>query len=108
LRTALFIKENGIRKLIKKMEEVSKFGQMVQDMMDFGNMILLKDMVVLFMLRVMSMKDNGKMIKQMALEFILITTEIDTLVTGKRTNNTARVLKCGPMTQNTMGFTNSV
>ena len=84
-----------------------KFGQMDQDMMGSGSMILLKDMVDSFMLREMSMKANGKMIKQMALESIPTTMEIDMSVIGKKTNSTARVLKCGPMTRNMMGTTSS-
>jgi len=87
------------------MEEESKFGQMAQDMTGSGSMILLKDMVDSFMLKEMSMKANGKMIKQMALESTPITMEIDTLVIGKKTNSTARVLKYGLMTHNMMGIT---
>ena len=90
------------------MEEVFKYGQMVQDMMASGNMILHKDMEDSFMLREMCMKGSGRMTKLMALESIHITMGIDTLATGRRTNNTAKVLKSGLTILNMMDFISSV
>ena len=46
LRMVLFTKENGINEVIKKMGEEFKYGQMGQDMMVSGKMMLLKGMVV--------------------------------------------------------------
>lgn len=45
LKMELYIKVSGSLKRIKKTEEVFKFGQMVQDMMDFGEMEWQMDMV---------------------------------------------------------------
>ena len=44
----LFIKENGIRELIKKMAEEYKFGLMDQDTTVSGETVSLKDMDVSF------------------------------------------------------------
>ena len=90
------------------MEEEFKYGQMVQDMTASGNMILHKDMEDSFMSREMCTKGSGRMTKPMALESIHITMEIDTLATGKKTNNTVKVLKSGLMIPNTMDFISSV
>ena len=99
---------NGTRRLIRKTGEESKYGQTAQDMMAFGRMISLKDMADLSMLRVTFTKDNGKMIKLMALESIRIAMATDTSETGRRTNSTARVLKSGLMTPNTTAITSLV
>ena len=86
------------------MVEESKYGQMGQDTMASGKMILLKVMADWFTWKVMSMKDNGKMIKQMASVSIPITMVTDMLVIGRKTNNMAKVLRSGPMTHNMMGI----
>lgn len=45
------------------------------------------------------MKENGSMIRQRDLEYILTWTEQDTLVNGKKTNSMAKVKKHGLMEQ---------
>jgi hypothetical protein len=97
---------NGTRRLTRRTVGESKYGQMAQDMMAFGRMISLKDMADLSMSRVTFMKDNGKMIRLMALESIRIAMATDTLETGRRTNSTARVWKFGLTTLNTTAITN--
>ena len=81
------IKENGLSNQIKKMEEESKYGQMVLDMMDFGDKEWQTDMEDLFMLKVMYMKVSGQKIKQMDSEYILILMEADMRVIGFKINN---------------------
>ena len=46
LKMVLFIKENGIKEAIKRMEEEYRYGLMDQDMMVSGKMMLHKAMVV--------------------------------------------------------------
>lgn len=46
LRMVPFIKENGIKGVIRKMVEEFKYGQMAQDMMVSGKLMWPKDMVV--------------------------------------------------------------
>ena len=64
------------------MVEAFKYGQMVQNIKDFGKMIKLKGGVGLFTAMEMYMKDNGKMIKRMVEEFIFISQERHIKVTG--------------------------
>ena len=45
LKMVRCIKENGLFNQIKRMVEEFKFGQMAQDMMDFGEMEWLTDLV---------------------------------------------------------------
>lgn len=85
---------------IKRMEEVFKFGQMDQDMMDFGEMEWLMALVVSFMLKVMYMKVNGLRIKQMVMVYILISMVADTKVNGSRINSMVLELNNGLMEQN--------
>jgi len=89
------------------MEEAFKYGPMAQDMTDSGRMISLKAMEGSSMLRETCMKDNGRMIKRMVLESIHIAMGTDTLETGKKINNTVRVLKYGLTIRNTMDTTSS-
>lgn len=87
-------------KKVKKTEEVFKFGQMDQDMMVSGEMAWPMDMDVLYMLKVMSMRENGLKIKQMVSVFTLTIMEADTRVNGFRTSNMAMALSNGQMVQN--------
>jgi hypothetical protein len=81
------IKENGLYNQIRRMVEEFKYGQMVQDMMVFGDKEWQTDMEDLFMLKVMYMKVSGQKIKQMDSESILILMEADTRVIGFKINN---------------------
>ena len=82
------------------MEEVFKYGQMVQDMMDFGEMEWLMALVASFMLKVMFMKVNGLKIKQMAMVCILISMVADMKVNGFRINSMVLELNNGLMERN--------
>ena len=81
------IKENGLYNQIKRMVEEFKYGQMVQDMMVFGDKEWQTDMEDLFMLKEMYMKVSGQKIKQMDSESILILMEADMRVIGFKINN---------------------
>jgi hypothetical protein len=48
----------------------------------------------------MFMLENGQMIKPMEMEFILISTEADTMGNGTKINNTVSVSKNGQMVLN--------
>ena len=89
------IKGNGSLKKGRKMAEVFKFGPMVLDMMDSGEMEWPMDMGVLFMLREMYMRESGLKIKQMAMEFILTLTAAGTKDSGSRINSMDSVLNSG-------------
>jgi hypothetical protein len=78
------IKENGLYNQIKRMVEEFKYGQMVQDMMVFGDKEWQTDMEDLSMPKEMCMRVNGLRIKQMDLVFILISMEADMRVTGSK------------------------
>jgi hypothetical protein len=78
------IKENGLYNQIKRMVEEFKYGQMVQDMMVFGDKEWQMDMEDLCMPKEMCMRVNGLRIKQMDLVFILISMEADMRVTGSK------------------------
>lgn len=78
------IKENGLYNQIKRMVEEFKYGQMVQDMMVFGDKEWQTDMEDLCMPKEMFMRVNGLRIKQMDLVFILISMEADMRVTGSK------------------------
>ena len=77
-----------------------KFGQMDQDMMVSGEMAWPMDMDAWYMLKVMSMRENGLKIKQMVSVFTLTIMEADTRVNGFRTNNMAMALSNGQMVRN--------
>ena len=108
LKMVLFTRENGIREPTRKMAEEFKFGLMAQDMTVSGEMVSRKAMVDSSKLKVMFMKVNGMQTKLMALVSIPTTMEIDTSETGKKTNNTEKVLKCGQMTPSMTVFTKMV
>jgi hypothetical protein len=72
---------------IKKMVVEYKFGQMVQGTMDFGETEWQTDMVDLFMLKVMCMKENGLKIKLTDMEFTLILMEVDMKDNGSKINS---------------------
>jgi len=97
----LCIKENGIQKAIKEMEEESKFGLMDHAMMDSGKMEWLADMADSSMLKVTFMKVPGMKIKLTDLVSTLTTTVLDMKDNGSTTNNTEMELKNGLMVHNT-------
>lgn len=97
----LCIKENGIQKAIKEMEEESKFGLMDHAMMDSGKMEWLADMADSSMLKVTFMKVPGMKIKLTDLVSTLTTTVLDMKDNGSTTSNTEMELKNGLMVHNT-------
>ena len=95
-----YTKVNGINVQIKKMAEEYKYGQTDRDMMVSGKMMLHKVMEDSYMLREMSMKDNGKMTKLMDMAFILTIMVTDMLVTGKKISSMEKAWKSGLMIHN--------
>ena len=86
-----FIKENGLLKKIKKMDVVYRFGQMVLDTTDSGEMAWLMARADLYMLKEMSMRENGLMIKLMDSVSTLTSTEADMKASGTRISSTDTV-----------------
>ena len=97
----LCIKENGIQKVIKEMEEVSRFGLMVQDMTDSGKTEWLAAMADSFMLKVTFTKELGMRIKRTDLASTLITTVADTRDNGSTISSTEMESRNGQMVHNT-------
>jgi hypothetical protein len=97
----LCIKENGIQRAIKEMEEECKFGQMVHAMMDSGKTEWLAAMVDSYMLKVTFMKELGMRIKLTDLVSTLTTMVVDMKVNGSTTNSTEMESKNGQMVHNT-------
>jgi hypothetical protein len=60
---------------------------MAQDMMDFGEMEWLTDLVDWFMPKVMFMKANGLKIRQTATVFILTSTAAGMRASGSKINS---------------------
>lgn len=90
------------------MAAVYKSGLMAQDTMVSGEMVWPMDMVDLYMLRVMSMRENGLRTKQMVMEFTHISMEVDTRVIGYKINNMVVELNNGQMVPNMKVNTNKV
>jgi len=67
-----------------------------------GEIIKPMEKVVSFTLMVMYMMACGLMTRHMAMVFIAIWTELSTKVTGKRINNTDKVLRPGQMVPSMM------
>jgi hypothetical protein len=88
------------------MEEVFKFGQMVQDMMVFGLMVWQMVMVDSYMQKVMYTKVNGQKTKPMAMEFTLILMVVGMKVSGFKINSTDMVLNNGQTVQSMKGNMN--
>ena len=82
-----FIKVNGCYLKTKKMVVVYKSGQTVLVMMVFGEMAWQMDMAVLFMQKVMFMKENGLKIKLMGMECTRILMEADMKDNGFKINS---------------------
>lgn len=85
------------------MEEVFKFGQMVQDMMVFGLTAWQMDMVDSYMQKVMYTRVNGPKTKPTAMEFTLILMEVGMKVNGFKINSTDMVLNNGQTVQSMKG-----
>ena len=77
-----------------------KFGQMDHAMMDSGEIVWLMVMVDWSMLKVMFMRVNGLMIKQMEWAYIHIIKEADMLANGVKINSMVMVLNNGQMEPN--------
>lgn len=73
----------------------NKFGRMEVSMLENGKIIKLMAMVHSTTLMEMSMKDNGPMTKQTVKAHILILMELNTSVNGKMTNNMDMELNSG-------------
>jgi hypothetical protein len=91
------MKVSGCKMKIKKTEEVCKYGQMVQDMMDSGKMELLKDTEGWFMPRETYMKVNGWMTKLMVMVSTLTLMEASMKVNGLMISNMDLESKDGQM-----------
>ena len=87
-------------KILDKAKD-NKFGQMAPCTKAGGWIIKLMVKEDLSTLTEMFMTDSGWMTKHMDLESIVISTEPNTKVTGKKINNTETVLKHGLMVQST-------
>ena len=72
--------------MIKKMGEGCRYGLMDPDMKDNGKIIELMDMEGWYTLRVIYMKEIGKMIKPMVKVLILKTREVNTKENGLTIN----------------------
>ena len=90
------------------MAVVYKSGLMAQDTMVSGEMVWPMDMVDLYMLRVMSMRENGLRTKQMVMVFTHISMEVDTRVIGYKINNMVVELNNGQMVPSMKVNTNKV
>ena len=95
-------------KMLRKIEEVFKYGQMAVDMMVSGETTWPTDKVDLFMLKVMFTKESGQTIKLMVSEFTLTIMEADTKVNGTKISNMVKVLNNGQMVQSMKVTTNKV
>jgi len=80
---------------------VIKFGLMVQDTKDIGEMIKQMALENWFMLMEMFMRESGLMIKLMGKEPILMLMEHTIMETGLMINNTDLEWNPGLMEQNT-------
>lgn len=69
------------------MAEVFKYGLMDQDMMDFGEMEWLMDLVDWSMPKAMSMRANGLKTRLMAMGFILTSMVAGMRANGSRINS---------------------
>ena len=99
MRTEPDTKENGFKVLLLERARVFKFGQMAHSMRVGGKTTRLMAKVVSSMLMEIFMMDSGRMTRHMDTASILILTEPDIKVIGKKTNNTEKVSKHGPMVQ---------
>jgi hypothetical protein len=81
------------------METVDKDGQMVLFTKDSGNLERLMDKVNFTTLMVTSMRENGLMIKLMAMAPTLMQMALNMSDSGETINNTVLVLKLGLMEQ---------
>jgi len=77
-----------------------KYGQMVQNIKEIGNIIKLEVKENLNMLMEIFMKDNGNKIKQMDMEFISILMELNIKEIGKMIFRKDLENKHGLMEQN--------
>ena len=76
-----------------------KYGKMVQNMREIGDLIRLVDMVNSGMLMEMFSRENGLTIKLMDMEFMFIRMELDTRESGKMICNMGRVKRYGLIIQ---------
>lgn len=83
--------------MIKKTEEVYKYGQMVVDMKVNGNKIRLTDMAGWCMLKVIFLKGIGAMIRRMAKVHTPRLMVASTKADGSKTNKTVLESKYGEM-----------
>ena len=97
----LSTKENGsqFKDKISEMEEVSKSGPMVLDMMGSGKKEWLMAEEDWYTPTVMFTSVSGNMIRLMDMEFNKIIMEVDTKDNGLMINNMGTVLKPGLMVQ---------
>lgn len=82
------------------MDLVFKYGQMVLNIKEIGNIIEHVEKGNSGMLMVISTKVNGRMIRQMDMDDIFIQTVQNILAIGKMIFNKVKVLKHGLMVQN--------
>lgn len=91
---------NTLGSLVKvnEMGKESKYGKISLCMRAIGKMIELMEEEGLFMHQGMFMKDNGKMIKLMGMEYIRELMDQLILVIGTRINSTDLVFRSGMIT----------
>lgn len=99
------IKENGIHQTIRETVGVYKFGQMDQDMMDFGKMAWPVDMAVWSTRRAMFTKEPGTKIKLTVSEFTPTITGVGTRANGSTISNMVKESKSGQMVHNILANT---
>ena len=83
------------------MDMAFKYGQMVQNMKDFGFKIWLQDMVVLFLLTEICIRAIGSMIKHMVRVIITMLKEPCIKEGGLKINKKVMAEKNGPMVVST-------
>ena len=84
----------------KKTAVEFKYGQMAQDMMDFGEMEWLMVMAASSTQKETSMKESGQKIKLMGMEYTHISVVVDMKVNGLRISNMDLELNNGLMAPN--------
>jgi hypothetical protein len=92
----LSTKDSGCLEQMSVKDVARRSGQMVLFTRAGGKKEKQMEMVDLYMLTEMCMKENGLMIRPMELVSILILMVPNTLDAGRKTNNTVKVWRHGP------------
>ena len=107
LTMVLYITVNGPKKDIEKEKEY-KYGKMEVSIKDIGKLIKQMGKEDLYMQMVMSMKENGSMTRLRVVAHMSIWMEPSMLEIGKKTDKMAMELKLGLIMLNMKAIMNSV